>query len=275
MKVLLPVLCLVFGYTLQAQEHRLDKIWETDTIVAVPESVLIDYKKNVLYVSLIDGEPWMADGKGGIGRISSEGRKYDGNWITGLNAPKGMGILGDYLYVADMAEVVVIDLAKGVITKKIAVDGAQQLNDITVSNKGIIYVTDSKGFNVFRIEKDSATPYLQDMKGINGIKAVEGDLVIASGRDFVRVNSQKTVTLLATLPQGGDGIEPVGNGDFIVTSWIGYVYYVYANGKVETILDTKSMKKNAADIGYDRVKNILYVPTFFGKTVIAYRLVEI
>ena len=40
-----------------AQKHQLEKVWETDAIVAIPESVLPE--QNILYVSLINGGAWM------------------------------------------------------------------------------------------------------------------------------------------------------------------------------------------------------------------------
>jgi hypothetical protein len=96
----------------KAQTHQLEKLWQTDTIVAIPESVLPDIKNNILYVSLIDGGAWAADGKGGVGKLSADGKKYDSTWITGLNAPKGMGIAGNQLYIADITEVIIIDINK-------------------------------------------------------------------------------------------------------------------------------------------------------------------
>src|ERR1700733_9704667 len=99
---------------LRAQSHSLEKIWETDTVVAIPESVLQDASQKLLYVSLIDGGPWDADGKGGVGKLGLDGKNYDGHWIAGLNAPKGLGQWGNHLYVADISEVVVMDISKGV-----------------------------------------------------------------------------------------------------------------------------------------------------------------
>jgi hypothetical protein len=272
MKFFIAISILLLSTGLCAQEHKLEKLWSTDSIVAVPESVLPDGKRNILFVSLIDGGGWDVDGKGGVGKLSAEGRKYDGAWISGLNAPKGMGIIGNRLYVADISEVVVINIELGTIEKKIAIDSAKGLNDITVSNKGIIYVSDSRTARIWRIENDIPSLYLENMQGVNGLKAVDDDLVIASGKSFVRANSQKSISVIAELPQGGDGIEPVGNGDFIVTAWAGYIFYVNADGRVETLLDTHLQKRNTADIGYDPVKAIVYVPTFNAKTVEAYRL---
>jgi hypothetical protein len=272
MKKVLSFVLIFVAVSVQAQEHTLEKLWETDSVVAIPESVLPDIKKNVLYVSVIDGSPWEADGKGGVAKLETDGKNLQSGWITGLHAPKGMGQAGNRLYVADISDVVVIDIQQGKIEKKIAIDSAKGLNDITISDKGIVYVSDSRTAKIYRIENDVPTLYLENMKGVNGLKAVGDDLIIASGKSFIKANAQKQLTNIAELPQGGDGIEPVGNGDFIVTAWAGYVFYVHADGKVDTLLDTHEQKRNTADIGYDPVKKIIYVPTFNAKTVVAYRL---
>jgi hypothetical protein len=256
--------------TANAQDHKLEKIWETDSIVAIPESVLP--VNGILYVSLIDGGSWDADGKGGIAKLDADGKNYKVDWITGLSAPKGMGIVGNRMYVADISEVVIIDIANGKIEKKMAIDSAIGLNDITITDKGIVYVSDSRTGKIWRIENDIASLYLENMKGVNGLRAVGDDLIIASGKSFVKADAQKKITLIAELLQGGDGIEPVGNGDYIVTAWGGYIWYVNADGHIETLLETHQQKKNTADIGYDAVKRIVYVPTFNAKTVVAYQL---
>jgi len=270
MKLLIPIFCAFISIGAMAQNHSLEKIWETDTVVAVPESVLP--VKNMLYVSLIDGGGWDADGKGGVGKLSVDGKKYDGNWITGLNAPKGLGIFGDRLYVADISEVVVINIKKNAIEKKIAIDSAKGLNDITVTGKGIVYVSDSRTSKIWRIENDRATLCLDNMKGVNGLKSIGDDLYIGSGKSFLKADAKKQITTIAEVPQGIDGIEPIGNGDFILTAWAGYIWYVHADGKIETLLETYQDKKNTADIGYDQQQHILYVPTFNAKKVVAYKL---
>jgi len=272
MKKSLLMVSLATALVANAQSHKLEKIWETDTIVAVPESVLPAPKENILYVSLIDGGGWDADGKGGVAKISPDGKNYNGTWITGLNAPKGLGMYNNKLYAADISEVVVIDISKGAIIKKIPIEGASGLNDITVDNKGNVYVSDSRTARIWRITNDVPVLYLENITGANGLKAIDDDLIFAQGKWLQKANAQKQVSKMAELPNGIDGIEPVGNGDFIVTAWQGYVYYVSGNGTVETLLDTHDAKKNTADIGYDPAKKIVYVPSFNGKTVAAYSL---
>ncbi|RYZ28149.1 MAG: ATP-binding protein, partial [Chitinophagaceae bacterium] len=107
MKKLLCLFILTAAIDAAAQKHSLEKIWETDTTIAVPESVLLGPKNDILFVSLIDGGSWVADGKGGVGKMSPDGKKFNATWIEGLQAPKGMGIVGNRLFVADITEVVV------------------------------------------------------------------------------------------------------------------------------------------------------------------------
>jgi hypothetical protein len=270
MKYIFCTILIAISLSATAQRHSLEKIWETDSIIAVPESVLP--VNDILYISLIDGAPWGADGKGGVAKLTLQGKVIDTTWITGLNAPKGMGKVGNRLYVADITEVVVINMTDGKIAKRIKVDSAIALNDVTVTGKGIVYVSDSRTGKIWRLENDIPGLFLENMTNVNGLRAIKDELYIASGKSFVKADSNKKVTAIAELPEGGDGVEPVGNGDFIVTSWIGYVYYVTADGKVETLLDLTKEKKNTADIGYDAAKRIVYLPTFNGKTIAAYKL---
>jgi hypothetical protein len=259
--------------TLHAKaQHQLQKIWETDTTLAVPESVLPDVPNNVLYVSLIDGLPWEADGKGGIGKLDLNGKIINANWITGLQAPKGMGKFGNKLYVADINSVAVINIKKGTIQSVIKIDSAQGLNDITVDSKGIVYVSDSKAGKVYRIKKGKPALYLSGLKGVNGLRVVDNDLYVATSKDVYKVDGNKAQTSIGIIDQGGDGIEPVGNGDWIGSAWVGYIYYLYADGKRDLLLDTHEQKWNTADIGYDPIKKIVYVPTFAKKSVVAYQL---
>lgn len=275
LKCTLLVLMVIVAHGSHAQTHKLEKLWETDTVVRVPESVLPDLKKGILYVSEIDGNPNAVDGKGGIAKITIDGKIMDLDFTTGLNAPKGLGRFGNELYAADLSEVVVIDINTGKVKNKIAIDSAKALNDITVDDKGIVYISDSKTKKIHRMEKGHVSTFLTNVGGVNGLKAIGKDLYILGGQKFMRSDSQGNLTSITTLSCGGDGLEPVGNGDFLITCWSGHIFYVTADGKIETLLDIQEKKVNTADLAYDRAKHILYVPTFWDKKVMAYKLTTI
>ena len=125
MRVMLALLAFAFVATsAHAASDRLVRKWETKVQLKVPESVLYDAARKVLYVSNIDGEPWLDDGKGSIGKVGLDGRIIAVEWITGLSAPKGLAMRGSRLYVADLTNLVVIDIEKGAIAERV---GATQV----------------------------------------------------------------------------------------------------------------------------------------------------
>ena len=267
MKVMAALLLSMFLLTVQAQ-HRLVKLWETPPNIPVPESVLPH--NNSLYISLIDGAPWEKDGKGGIGMLSSDGKEFDEHWITGLSAPKGMAITGNKLYVADITEVAVIDMVKRSILKRIPIPTSQNLNDVTIGN-GSVFVSDSKAGRIWQIKNDVPSLYLDHVPATNGLKFINNLLYFGAGNKLKKVDNKKRITTIIEVSSAIDGIEPLKNGDFILTSWPGYIYYV-AKGSYQTLLETHQQNINSADIGVDSKKNIVYVPTFSHKTVVAYQV---
>jgi hypothetical protein len=111
------------------------------------------------------------------------------------------------------------------------------------------------------------------LKGPNGILAHHNELYILDAGGMYRIEKDKTLTKITDGMEGGtDGIEHVTGKDFIVSAWSGAVWYVDEKGNKEVLLDTRDKKINSADIGYDAKNRILYVPTFFKNSVVAYKL---
>jgi hypothetical protein len=273
LKKLLLATILVAGTNFVQAQHTIQKIWQTTENIPTPESVLFDASSKTLFVSLIDGDGNAKDGVGGVAKLNLDGSVNNLNWVAGLNAPKGLGIYKNKMYVADLTEVVVIDIKKGEVIKKIEVPETVFLNDITVDDKGVVYVSDTRKNKVFRIINDKPELFLENATNANGLKAIGQDLYVLAGPELWKVDQAKKITKIAVgFEKGGDGLEPVGNGDFIVSCWPGLVYYVYADGKFDKMLDTQAEKINTADIGYDAKNKIIYIPTFLKNGVMAYQL---
>ncbi len=254
-------------------QHQLVKIWQTDSLLKVPESLLFNPANNFLYVSNIDGDPWDKDGKGSIGKIGLDGKIIKVDWVSGLNAPKGMGLYKNKLYAADIDAVVVIDVVKEAIIKRIPVEGATGLNDISVDEKGVVYVSDSKLGKVHSIENEKVTTYAENLNGVNGVLAVGKDLYVVASGTLLKISPDKKITKIAAgMEPATDGLEQVKENEFLVSVWNGIIYYVKADGSVQQLLDTREQKSNTADIGYDAKNKIVYVPTFFKNSVAAYQL---
>jgi len=268
------LIAILFNSSLLFAQHKLEKIWETDSVLKVPESVLFDADHKVLYATNIDGtDPWGKDGKGSVAKIGLDGKVIAAEWVNGLNAPKGMGLHKGKLYVADLNELVVIDIAGAKIEKKIAVTGAEGLNDVSVSKAGTVYVSDSKAKKIFIVKDGVSELFLDTLKGPNGVLMRGDDFYLLDAGGMYKMNKDKTLTMIADGMEGGtDGIENISGNDFIISCWQGVVWYVNADGSKQQLLDSRADKKNSADIGMDAKNKIIYVPTFWRNTIVAYRV---
>ena len=253
------------------------KKWETDTVFTTAESAIYDAKRDIIYVSNIEDGPWEADGKGSIGQLSLTGEVINSRWIEGLNAPKGLGIVDDYLYVTDLKTLVEIDIIGNKINKKYLIEDASGINDITTSPSGTVYISDSQAGKIFKLEDGSISQIKDGLGTSNGIFFEKDRLLIGTWQDE-RLNamnySDKTISTIAeNIPQP-DGIESDGKGGYFVSSWKGLIHYVHPDGKTEVILDSTADEIGAADLDYIVSKNMLLVPTFFHNTVVAYEFVK-
>ncbi len=266
-------LCLLLGVQAQAAK-QLEPLWQTADL-PTPESVLYvaDKKSPYLFVSLIDGQGDVVDGKGGIAKLTTEGEVIDKEWITGLNAPKGMALYENHLYVADITELVIIDIEEEKVIEKIPVVDSVFLNDVTVNSSGIVYVSDTRTNKVHRYQNGKVELYLDNVTSANGLKALGSNLVVGAGQELLLVDAKKNRLVIAKgFESGIDGIEMIERGEFIVSCWVGLVYYVHGDGRLELLIDSREEKINTADIGYDPTNKHLFVPNFFKDTVTAYQL---
>jgi DNA-binding beta-propeller fold protein YncE len=277
MKKLALLGALVLATSAQAQTHKLTQTWESEASLKVPESVLFDAKRKVLYVSNIDGEPWAADGKGSIGKLGLDGKVIAADWVSGLECPKGLALSpnGKWLYAADAGGIVVIDIAKGKVKEKIAIPEGIQLNDLASDGKGTLYVSDSKGKKVYSVKAGKASVFLDEtvLKGPNGLLVHGGKVYVLDDNSLKEVQADKTLKVLADGMTGGaDGLENVAAGEFLVSIWSGGVWYVKADGTKELLFDGKAVGTRTADIGWDPATRTVYAPTFAKNTVIAFKV---
>jgi len=257
---------IVFG------QKSITPLWTSDQKLPTPESVLFVPQQQELYVSLIDGDASEKDGKGGIAVLNIDGSLKNATWVTGLHAPKGLALHNNLLYIADIDEVVIVDNKSGKVVNRIAVPESTFLNDVAAAEDGTIFISDTRQNKIFQLKNNQPSFYLDQVPSVNGLRVIDGHLHALAGKELWKLDANKNKTVLATdFEQGGDGLEPVGNGDFLVTCWVGLIYYVKADGTTQKLLDVQG-KMNTADLGYDPAKKILYIPTFGSNSVVAYQL---
>lgn len=251
--------------------------WATDSVFKTPESVLFISSDSTLLVSNISGLPDEKNLKGFISQISLSGEILHLNWIEGLNAPKGMALLGNKLYVTDINDLVEIDTGRKLIINRYHVPGSKFLNDIAADTaNNILYFSDSESNKIYEFRDSQVTTWMDSvLSGPNGLLVNEGYLIVAEMKKnaLVAVNiSTKDIELIADGLGASDGLVQTGNsGEFLVSDWNGSIFYVH-DKKGKRIVSTIPEKINAADIEYIAAKNLLLVPTFFDNRVMAYHL---
>lgn len=266
------VACKPKPETAKSKSPTLTKKWETDTVLTTCESVIYDATNNILYVANINGDPSGKDGNGFISTLGLDGKVANEKWATGMDAPKGMGIFNGKLYVSDIDRVHEIDIATAKILNTYKFDSAQFLNDITVDDKGIVYISDSGAGTILKLENGVLSVWVEGVPGVNGLLAQGPDVQMVSFAQgvFNTIDANKQITLRSDSLDNGDGLEALEEGGYLVSSWNGMVHYVSPDWKNTVLLDTRADSVSAADIEYIPEKRLLLVPTFFKNKVVAY-----
>lgn len=258
-----------------------------------PESVLHDEKNDVYLVSNVDGKPLEADGKGFISKVAPVGQGVELKWIEGgkkgavLNAPKGMALTDDTLWVADIDTVRTFDRNTGAPTGEVKVPGATFLNDVAVGTDGRVLVTDmgqraAKGGGtepsgtdaIYAIGKDRKLSVIVKAKTLGGPNGILGygdqkiHIVTMTSGELCSFDAKGEKENSQRLPRGGlDGIA-FGREDYFISSWDASAIY---RGKVghsfELFADDL---KSPADLMFDKKRNRLVIPLMNEDEVRAY-----
>lgn len=257
--------------TSETTQPALNKTWETDTVFTTSESVLYDNENDILYVSNIVGNPTGKDGAGFISKLNPDGSVEEMEWVTGLNAPKGMAILNDKLYVTDIDELVEIDMADGKVVNTYEVEGAQFLNDAATDGENV-YFSDSGTGKTHILENDQVSVFKENLEGINGLEFDDdGALYVLDKKGLQKFPPQaEQAEMINDKVTGGDGLVIVNDSTYIASRWQGEIYLI-VNGEETLLLDTKD-EANTADIGYIPDENLVLVPTFKANQVVAYEI---
>ena len=262
-----------------------------------PESVLDDSAQDVYFVSNINGSPLTKDNNGFISRVRPDGAIEVLKFIEGgrggvtLNAPKGLAVLGDTLWVADIDVVRAFNARTGVPVDSVKLDslGAVFLNDIAIAPNGAIYVTDT-GIrfddvgNILHPGPDRIFRVGPDRKVTVAVRGdtlgrPNGITLDAVGRRFIVVQyggkavmawkpGDRAPSVIAKGVGGFDGVEMVG-GKVVVSSW--------TDSSITRFDSTQGTKlisgvPSPADFGYDAKRNRLLIPILTGNRVEIWQL---
>ncbi len=273
------LLATALVYTANAVE--VTKIWESNSVLKVPESVLLDNKTNTLFVANINGKPTAKDGNGFISKLNLDGTVQTLHFNDGMDAPKGMAIYDNKLYVSDISTLRVVDLNSGKIIENYPIKEAKFLNDVAVTKEGTVYVSDFSAANnaIYKLTNKQMTKWM-DSKNLlrqrpNGLWVENDTLVIGTKEGTIfkaNLKTKKMKVFKAHIGVNGiDGILPFDKNSYITSDWAGRVF-ISTQDKSTKIIDGSAQKVNAADIWYDQKSKMLYIPTFFDNRILGYKV---
>ena len=286
------ILSTLVSLPLRADEPRKISIGQS------PESACRGFD-NKLYVTMINGDTL---GDGTI--VVLDGDKAT-EFAKGLNAPKGIAFVGDFLITADETTMWKID-KKGTVTKLVDAkdfpNPIEFLNDVAPSKDGAsVYVSDmSNPGPMFEVERklwDTDSPKAKDLpkKGCVYKVTLSGKVTVAvpAGNEKVRFPNGVTVdeseaqdhlyvgdffsgeivkyedgkyTTVATGMRGIDGLT-VTKDTFYASSWTqGKVWKVDRKTKELTVI--LDGLQSAADFYYDVKQKQLVVPDMLSGTLV-------
>lgn len=271
-KLLVSVLLLTFASVGCAQDMKSSQgIMQKITGLKMPESV-VQAKDGKIYVSEIN-----EFGKDGDGQITIIENGKARVFASGLDDPKGLAIIGQYLYVADKTKVLKIDMA-GKVQIFAAANAFPEtplfLNDLEPDIAGNLYVSDSgdlkgSGGAIYKIDPSGKVTLVINGKQDARILAPNGLLMDDSGDVILEVDfasgvlysyNMKTKVLndVAEGFGGGDGLVHHSSGNMFVSDWKnGKVFTVNLAGDVKEI---KSGYQASADIALTKDEKYLMVP---------------
>ena len=252
-----------------------------------PESVRYDPDQDAFFISNINGGMSSRDGNGFIMRVRA-GNPADAtvfaesgrNGVT-LDAPKGLALTGDTLWVTDIDVVRGFDRHSGapLVTVDLRPFHARFLNDIATAPDGTLYLTDTGievgpdgilpvgGDRVFHIGAGHAVSVVAEgdsLRWPNGIAwdGIHRRWIVLPFHDltsYVLALDSGGIRRVPLVPSRGqfDGVEVLPGGRMLVTSWADSAVYLVTDSASRRIIGGLV---TPADIGLDTRRNVLAIP---------------
>ena len=252
-----------------------------------PESARYDPDQDAWLISNMLGYGSVKDGAGFILRVGAgDLTKVDTLVMSGehgatLDAPKGMALQGDTLWVTDIDVVRGFDRRSGApyATIDFRPYGAVLLNDVAAAPDGTLRVTDTGirmdeagayhvgGDKIFDVGPGHAVRLVSSDPGVDQPNGVTWD---AAHRRWVIVSfdafhsmvyamrpGDTTITIIARGKGHDDGVETLADGSILATSWADSSIHLYRDSTDRRIVLGLS---EPADIGIDTKRNRIAIP---------------
>jgi DNA-binding beta-propeller fold protein YncE len=256
----------------------------TVTNLQTPYSFVTGASGKDYFISSVNGEPDTADNNGFITKLDGSGTLLHLKFIQGgadgvtLHAPKGMALVDETLYVADLDTLRAFDARNGKPVASIhVVDGKAlvHLTDVAYDGVGLLYCSDQHANRIYRVELPSqkvtllvADPALAGPAGL-AVHPKSGELIAVSwnkGKIFA-ISPTGTVSELFSNGFFSSRFSNLRGVDF--DRWGNMYVSDFTTGKVWRMTWDKRFQVIAeylptpGDLSIDRTNNLILVPYEF------------
>lgn len=250
---------------------------------ATPESVTSDGKR--YFVSNQGQDVFSKDGDGFISEISEDGKLIELKFLPQkgvLNAPKGLTIANNILYVADMERVVGFDINSRKTVFELTIPQVTVLNDICRLENEFIAVTETVSGNIYKINtKTKSFEIIGNLPTANGINYNENtkQLVVCTngknygeGSVYIKTGNEDFKELPNIANGFFDGIEWIDDNHLLISDWVTFPVKDFGKLWIYNVAEQTSQTyftgESVADIYYNPANQKIYMPQMFHNKVI-------
>ncbi len=246
-----------------------DIAWVATGEFCEPETVLPLPDDTLLVSNVCD---FRERGNGFLTLLDKDGETLQWRIVDGLDAPLGMALVGDRLYVVDNNRLRVFRWPGYEPLETIALETVVA-NDVAVAPDGVAYVTDTAKHQVVRRSADGTQSVLTGearFAGANGI-ALDGERLFVGGARLwsVDLRTDAITTIGPDWLADIDGIELEADGTLQLTPVAGPLIRYRDDDDIQ-IFEGDGV--SSANHGYAPRLQLALIPTGFDNTVIAIRL---
>jgi DNA-binding beta-propeller fold protein YncE len=249
-----------------------------------PNSFVGDPAGKEYFISNVNGEPEARDNNGFITKLDAEGQVAGLKFIHGgsadvvLHAPKGMALVGQTLYVADLDQLKGFDKSTGKLLVTVTVTALSpsahvSLTDVAAGTAGMLYASDQASNAIYRIDPAAGhrvSLFIHDdrLAGPSGIALhpKTGHLIAVSWEKgkILDITPEGQLTELVSNGfftgrfQNLSGVDFDRWGNMYVSDFTkGKIWRMTRDNRFQVIAE---YLPTPADIGIDRANNLILVP---------------
>jgi len=252
-----------------------------------PNSFVGDPEGKAYFISNVNGEPEARDNNGFITKLDIDGKVANLTFIQGghagvsLHAPKGLALLGQTLYIADLDQLKGFDKTTGRLLLTVsfpapASQSAVSLTDVAAAPGGLLYVSDQAANRIYSV--DPAANHRVSLLIHDDRLAGPAGVAVHPRTNHIVVVSWNKGSILEVTP-GGQLTEMESNGIFTgrfqnlsgvdFDRWGNMYVSDFTKGKIWRMTRDHRFQVIAeylpspADISIDRANNLILVPYHF------------